>query len=209
MAEEETISDALTNEAVPRTSATLTIRIVKSFEFRTEKSLVLKNVNCETTTVGQLKEMARQGTRGRGVFRALLNDSAAVQTQPGWKPYRNATLGTPVPFLLHEIVHQSARRKGEHRKQLVPRTTYEPFSQTTNLIINLDHDEWILDDDSKILADLGFGEYHLSLETLRSPDVEITENETEVSFFSRELYEAFKQHPEVSFTTLPIRLNKV
>lgn len=29
--------------------------------------------------------------------------------------------------------------------------------QTTNLIINLDHDEWILDDDSKILAELGFG----------------------------------------------------
>ena len=29
--------------------------------------------------------------------------------------------------------------------------------QTTNLIINLDHDEWILDDDSKTLADLGFG----------------------------------------------------
>lgn len=30
--------------------------------------------------------------------------------------------------------------------------------QTTNLIINLDHDEWIIDDDDKILADLGFGE---------------------------------------------------
>ena len=30
--------------------------------------------------------------------------------------------------------------------------------QTTNLIINLDNDEWIIDDDSKILADLGFGE---------------------------------------------------
>lgn len=31
------------------------------------------------------------------------------------------------------------------------------FSQTTNLIINLDHDDWILDDESKILADVGFG----------------------------------------------------
>ncbi len=54
-------SDPLTNEAVPRTKATLTIRIVKSFEFRTEKSLVLHNIDCETTTVGQLKELARQG----------------------------------------------------------------------------------------------------------------------------------------------------
>jgi len=29
--------------------------------------------------------------------------------------------------------------------------------QTTNLIINLDHDDWILDDDSKLLVDVGFG----------------------------------------------------
>lgn len=54
-------TEVLTNEAIPRTQATLTIRIVKSFEFRTEKHLILKNVNCETTTVGQLKELAKQG----------------------------------------------------------------------------------------------------------------------------------------------------
>lgn len=54
--------DALMNEAVPRTSATLTIRVVKSFEYRTEKHLILHNINCETTTVGQLKELVRQGT---------------------------------------------------------------------------------------------------------------------------------------------------
>jgi hypothetical protein len=29
--------------------------------------------------------------------------------------------------------------------------------QTTNLIINLDHDEWIIDDDNMVLAYLGFG----------------------------------------------------
>lgn len=29
--------------------------------------------------------------------------------------------------------------------------------QTSNLIINLDHDDWILDDDNRILAELGFG----------------------------------------------------
>lgn len=33
-------------------------------------------------------------------------------------------------------------------------------TQTTNLIINLDHDEWILDDDSKTLADSGLGTSH-------------------------------------------------
>jgi len=51
-------------------------------------------------------------------------------------------------------------------------------AKTTNLIINLDHEEWIIDDDTKILADLGF------------------ENETEVSLFNREQYEQFKLNPE-------------
>jgi len=56
------LSDVLTNLALPKTNATLTLRIIKSFEFRTEKSLVLHGVNLETTTVGQLKEKARTDT---------------------------------------------------------------------------------------------------------------------------------------------------
>ncbi|VDB88616.1 unnamed protein product [Peniophora sp. CBMAI 1063] len=133
--------DTPTNLAKPRTAATLTLRVIKSFEFRTEKSLVLHDVNLETETVGGLKERARQ----------------AIQTQAGWKPYRNATLDT---LKLYTKAHGA---------------------KTTNLIINLDHDEWILEDDSKILADIGF------------------ENETEVSFFNRELYEAFKKNPETKW----------
>jgi hypothetical protein len=39
--------------------------------------------------------------------------------------------------------------------------------QTTNLIINLDNDDWILNDDSKILADLGFGKHLKAVFTLR------------------------------------------
>ncbi|THH27624.1 hypothetical protein EUX98_g6567 [Antrodiella citrinella] len=138
------ISDVLTNLSIPKTAATLTLRIIKSFEYRTEKSLVLHNINLETTSVGQLKDIARQ----------------AVKTQPGWKPYRNAVLDIaiyPDTFKLYTQAHGS---------------------KTTNLIINLDHEDWILDDDSKILAELGF------------------ENETEVSFFSRALYDQFKSNPE-------------
>ena len=37
------------------------MRIIKSFEYRTEKSLVLHDVNLETTTVGDLKRTAIQG----------------------------------------------------------------------------------------------------------------------------------------------------
>jgi len=136
-----TEQEVLTNEAVPRTRATLTVRIVKSFEFRTEKHLILHNINCETTTVGQLKELARQ----------------TIQTQSGWKPYRNVVLDT---LKLYTKAHGA---------------------KTTNLIINLDHDDWILDDDSKVLADYGI------------------ENETEISFFNREMYEAFKKHPETKW----------
>lgn len=70
-------SDVLTNVALPKTSATLTLRIIKSFEYRTERSLVLHDLNLEIITVGELKELAR----------------TAVRTQPGWKAYRNAVLG--------------------------------------------------------------------------------------------------------------------
>ncbi|KAF9459567.1 hypothetical protein BDZ94DRAFT_1284331 [Collybia nuda] len=131
----------LTNTTLPRTSATLTVRVIKSFEFRTERSLVLHGINLETTTVGQLKGISRQ----------------AVLTQPGWKPYRNIVLDT---LKLYTKAHGA---------------------KTTNLIINLDNDDWILDDDEKILEGLGF------------------ENETEVSFFNRELYEKFKLDPKTSW----------
>jgi hypothetical protein len=53
--------DVLTNLALPVTAATITVRVIKSFTYRTEKSLVLHNLNLETTTVGDLKGRVRQG----------------------------------------------------------------------------------------------------------------------------------------------------
>ncbi|KDN51740.1 hypothetical protein RSAG8_00288, partial [Rhizoctonia solani AG-8 WAC10335] len=138
-AETGEISDQLTNLAVPLSTATITVRVIKSFEYRTEKSLVLHALDLEHMTVGELKERVRN----------------AVKTEPGWKAYRTVQLDT---LKLYTKAHGA---------------------KTTNLIINLDHDEWILEDDSAILASLGF------------------ENETEVSFFNRELYEAFKKDPTV------------
>lgn len=49
-----------------------------------------------------------------------------------------------------------------------------------NLIINLDHDDWILSDSKATLASCG------------------AVNETEYSLFNREAYEKFKANPEVS-----------
>lgn len=53
--------EPLANLARPSTSAIITVRIIKSFEYRTEKSLVLHDLNLETTTVGELKQKAKQG----------------------------------------------------------------------------------------------------------------------------------------------------
>ncbi|KAN0127521.1 Uncharacterized protein family UPF0538 [Lactarius tabidus] len=129
---------SLTNLARPKTSAIITVRVIKSFDFRTERSLVLRDINLETTTIGNLKTIVRD----------------AIQTQSGWKPYRSASFDT---LKLYTQAHGA---------------------KTTNLIINLDHDEWIFSDESKTLAESGF------------------ENETEVSFFNRDMYEAFKLDPQ-------------
>lgn len=73
------ISDTLTNLARPKTSATLTLRIIKSFEYRTEKSLILHDVNLITTTVGELKDMARKGLLVPELFSLFLQVCNDVQ----------------------------------------------------------------------------------------------------------------------------------
>ena len=91
------MADTLTSQTRPKTSATLTVRIIKSFTYRTEKSLVLHDVNLVETTVRQLKERARQGTyiAPFSVLRPMqIVCVEAVQIQPGWKPYKNVQLDT-------------------------------------------------------------------------------------------------------------------
>lgn len=53
--------EPLSSELRPVTDAVLTIRVIKSFEFRTQKSLVLKGVDLEKETVGSLMARVRQG----------------------------------------------------------------------------------------------------------------------------------------------------
>ncbi|KIK31350.1 hypothetical protein PISMIDRAFT_5824 [Pisolithus microcarpus 441] len=137
---------ALTNTTLPLTEATVTVRVIKSFEYRTEKSLVLHKLDLQKTTVGELKNIAKQ----------------AVRSGPGWKAYRNVDLDT---LKLYTKAHGAKER------------LYG--SVTSNLIINLDHDDWVLDDENKTLAEVGL------------------ENETEVSFFNREAYEKYRHNPEI------------
>ena len=50
-------SENLTNLARPTSDATITVRCIKNFEYRTCKNLVLQHVNLETCTVGDLKKL--------------------------------------------------------------------------------------------------------------------------------------------------------
>lgn len=53
--------DVHANLARPLSDATISVRIIKSFEYRTEKCLVLHGLDLEHLTVGGLKERAREG----------------------------------------------------------------------------------------------------------------------------------------------------
>ena len=70
--------------------------------------------------------------------------------------------------------------------------------QTSNLIINLDHDEWILEDDTLTLVEREFGQWHFPMMPFYTHRK--SENETEVSFFNLNEYEAFKLNPEARHT---------
>jgi hypothetical protein len=51
----------LTYPIAPNTAATLTIRVIKSFPYRTSKNVILHNLDLTTLTVGELKEKVRNG----------------------------------------------------------------------------------------------------------------------------------------------------
>lgn len=50
-----------TNLSRPLTDAVITIRVIKSFAYRSMKALVLKNVDLTTLTVAELEERCRKG----------------------------------------------------------------------------------------------------------------------------------------------------
>jgi hypothetical protein len=58
---QESPHELLASERKPVTDATLTIRIIKSFEYRTMKPLVLKDLDLTTLTVGELLEKCKAG----------------------------------------------------------------------------------------------------------------------------------------------------
>lgn len=57
----EDFDNTPTNLAKPLDAATITVRVVKSFEYRVAKALVLHDLNLQQTTVGELKHMVKDG----------------------------------------------------------------------------------------------------------------------------------------------------
>jgi hypothetical protein len=52
--------DTPTNLAKPLTAATITIRVIKSFEYRVAKALVLHDLDLQQITVGDLKYTVKE-----------------------------------------------------------------------------------------------------------------------------------------------------
>lgn len=118
-------------------NATITVRCIRSFEYRTIKNHVFKNMDLTKVTVGQL----------------LGEVKSIAQTAPGWRPYRTVNFDTLKIY------------------------THAHLTKTQNLAINLDHEDWILFDHNKTLAECGIL------------------NETELSCFNMELYRQYEANP--------------
>lgn len=112
-------SQPLATSLKPLTAATLTVRIIKSFEFRTAKALVMKDVDLVSLTVGGLMDRVREGELPLSIraYGRYVKDSSgvvigrrlelmiAIKTAPGFKPYRTLQLGKPSSTLLARPQH--------------------------------------------------------------------------------------------------------
>lgn len=153
-----------TNMARPLTDAVITIRIIKSFEFRSMKAYVIKHLDLTTTTVAALEDMCRQEVKTNSAFRAFRSYADQLDT-----------------LKLYTRAHGA---------------------KTTNLIINLDHDDWILvDENLGALLKQPINPESTERKTKQNTTLaEIgIENETELSFFNNEAYEQFIANPNTKW----------
>ncbi|UZJ54490.1 hypothetical protein CBS101457_003810 [Exobasidium rhododendri] len=132
-----------TNFSRPVTDAVITIRIIKSFAYRSMKAFVLKHVDLTTTTVDQLRAICQEEVRKSPVF----------------KPFRSWV----------------------DKFDTLKIYTRAHGAKTTNLIVNLDHPDWVLREGEKTLQEVGL------------------ENEAELSLFHWPDYEEFIQNPETKW----------
>lgn len=105
--------EPLSSELRPTTDAVLTVRVIKSFEFRTQKSLVLKGINLEEMTVGELMERVRNGQSNFG-------SQQSPHLYPGtggWMVGGPVRRCNDVPFIRSGSSKQSGARAREARSE--------------------------------------------------------------------------------------------
>lgn len=78
------------NRRRPPTDAVLTVRVIKSFEYRAMKALVLPHVDLTSTTVEQLKEQCRREVRSSPAFKAFRN---WIDNLGGWSMWQGKKRG--------------------------------------------------------------------------------------------------------------------
>ena len=117
--------EALTNTLRPLSDCFLTIRIIKSFTYRTTKNLLLPHVDCTTTTVGQLKDLCRERASPLSLLPPTSSSRFAdsspsrateVKTAAGFRPFRTVELGVfTLPGTLRgtPLTCSSARRHAQ------------------------------------------------------------------------------------------------
>jgi hypothetical protein len=87
------ISDVLTKVALPKTQVTITLRVIKSFEYRMERSLVLHIEPRDHDSWQAQGYGSARYTTSFSIFQLVSSFIAAIQTGSGWKLYRNVYLG--------------------------------------------------------------------------------------------------------------------
>lgn len=97
--------DPLTSTTRPSTDSIITVRVIKSFTYRTSKNLVLPHVNLELMTVRELQETVRAGEEEVQAHSSSLSDleRTEIAKLPAFKPYRAAVLGALTPSAEAEL----------------------------------------------------------------------------------------------------------
>ena len=77
-------------------NATLTVRVIKSFAYRTVKNVVLRGLDLDQLTVRELRDMVIHGKISfpQGLSEKASQYSLVLTTEPGWKAYQNIRSGT-------------------------------------------------------------------------------------------------------------------
>ncbi|CAN6622728.1 altered inheritance rate of mitochondria protein 29 [Trichomonascus vanleenenianus] len=74
------MEEPLTSTVRPSSMAIITVRVIKSFPYRTIKNHVFKNVDLHKVTAGELRDMIKEVIKTQGAFRAFRNNIADLDT---------------------------------------------------------------------------------------------------------------------------------